>query len=199
MLSFIGNQFRKPSGFLGRIVSFLMKKGNKSAYDNIIRELEIKRDDRILEIGYGHGIGIDIICKNYDCLVTGIDFSELMFREAQLRNKRHIENNKLVLNFGDYLDFKCPPESFNKIFFINVIYFWNNIEKPFKKIKDELKQDGMLCIYMDHRDDLKKLKFTTDDIFNKYTIDYVSEELKRLGFKNIDYKFDNGYYIKCNK
>ena len=131
MLSFIGNQFRKPRGFWGRIIFFSMKKNNRFAYNKIVQELEIKQNDRVLEIGFGPGIGINMICKNFNCSVTGIDFSELMFREAQLRNKRHIENHKLVLNFGDYLDFKFPVESFDKIFFINVIYFWNNIEKPF--------------------------------------------------------------------
>lgn len=199
MLRFIGNQFRKPTGLSGRIISFLMKKGNRSAYDKIIPALEIKQGNKILEIGYGHGIGIDMICKNNDCLVTGIDFSELMFNEAKSRNKRHLENNKLALNLGDYLDFKYTPESFDKIFFINVIYFWDNLETPFKKIHEELKQSGKLYIYMASRDDLKKLKFTTDDIFNKYTMDYVSEALERTGFKNIDYKFDNGYYITCEK
>lgn len=168
-------------------------------YNMIIPKLEIRQGDRILEIGYGHGIGIDMICEKNDCLVTGIDFSELMFNEAKSRNKRHIKDNKLVLNLGDYIDFKYARESFDKIFFINVIYFWDNLEKPFKKIHAELKQNGKLCIFMAHRDDLKKLKFTTDDIFNKYTVDYVSEELKKLGFKNIDFKFDNGYCITCEK
>lgn len=199
MLSFIGNQFRKPRGFWGRIISFSMKKNNRFPYYKIVQELEIKQNDRVLEIGFGPGIGINMICKNFNCSVTGIDFSELMFREALLRNKRYIDNHKLVLNFGDYLDFKFPVESFDKIFFINVIYFWNNIEKPFIKIKDELKQNGMSYIFMAHPTDLKKLKFTKDDIFNKYTIDYVCDKLKNLGFENIDYKFDNGYYIKCNK
>lgn len=199
MSHFIGSQFKKPNGFFGKIVSFLMKKGNRNAYDIIIPKLDIKNGDTILEIGYGHGIGIDIICKNYDCLVTGIDFSKLMFNESKSRNKRHIKNNKLKLNFGDYLDFKYSQESFDKIYFINVIYFWDNLEKPFKKIYEELKQHGKLYIYMVGRDDLNKLKFTPDEIFNKYTIDFVSEELKRIGFKNIDYKFDNGYYITCEK
>ncbi len=199
MLNFIGNQFKKPSGFGGKIISHVMKKSNKFAYERIIPKLGINKGDRLLEIGYGHGIGIDMICSDFDCSVTGIDFSELMYKEAQLRNKIHIENNKVALNFGDYLDFKCEKESFDIIFFINVIYFWNNLEKPFKKIKDELKQNGALSIYMVHRDNLKKMKFTTDDIFNKYTIDYVTEGLKRSGFKDVNYKYDNGYYIKCKK
>ena len=197
MRSFIGNQFRKPSGLAGRITSFLMKKGNRPAYDKIIPKMEIKNGDKILEIGYGHGLGIDMICKNNDCSVTGIDFSELMFKESKSRNRKHIENNRLVLHHGDYLDFNYPRKSFDKIFFINVIYFWNDLEKPFKKINEELKQNGKLYIYMADRDDLIKMKFTLDGIFNKYTIDQVSKELKRTGFDSIDYEFADGYCITC--
>ena len=176
-----------------------MKKGNRSAYDKLIPLLNIKKDDRILEIGYGHGIGIDTICQNYDCTITGIDFSELMFNESTARNQRHIENKKVELDFGDYLDFDYSQASFDKIFFINVIYFWDNLKKPFNKINKELKHDGKLCIFMANRDDLKRLKFTKDDIFNKYTIDFVCEELEKSGFQNINYKFDNGYFISCEK
>ena len=199
MLSFIGNQFKRPSGFGGKIISFLMKKGNRHAYDKMIPYLNIKSGDRILEIGYGHGVGIDKICSGYDCFVTGIDFSELMFKEAQKRNQQHINNNKLDLHFGDYMDFKVPGEQFDKIFFINVIYFWDRLEEPFRKIYGELKQNGQLLIYMAHRDDINRLKFTKDHIFNKYTIDVVTDKLSIAGFKDIKHQFDNGYFIECRK
>lgn len=199
MLRQIGNQFRKPSGFLGRIISFLMKKGNVHAYLKIIPLLNIKKGDHILEIGYGHGVGIDMICKNYDCLVTGVDFSELMFHESQTRNKKHIQENKVKLDYGDYIEFPFPPESFDQIFFINVIYFWVDIQAAFLKIKNELKPNGSFCFYMVQPEDLKKMKFTLDDIFHKYEIDFVVKELEQAGFKNIEYQFDIGYFVKCTK
>jgi hypothetical protein len=48
-------------------------------------------------------------------------------------------------------------------------------------------------------EDLKKMKFTLDDIFNKYEIDFVVKELEKAGFKNIDYHFDIGYFFTCSK
>ena len=50
---------------------------------------------------------------------------------------------------------------------------------------------------MSHRDDLNKLSFTDDAIFNKYHIEEVVEKLKNAGFNDIDYTFDHGYYVKC--
>jgi cyclopropane fatty-acyl-phospholipid synthase-like methyltransferase len=200
MLRFIGNQFKKPSGLFGKIVSRIMIKGNRSDYDKIIPELDIKPGERIMEIGYGHGVGIDRISSNYDCFVSGIDFSELMFREATKRNKKHIENNKVKLFFGDILSTEIPVSNLDKVFCVNVIYFWDKLDEPFRRIKTMLKQGGLLCMFMVHRDYLNKIKFTKDGIFNKYTVDEVVDQLKSAGFVDVAYNLDNvGYIIKCRK
>lgn len=199
MLSFIGNQFRKPTGFFGKIISKIMIKGNSFAYDRIISELNIMQNDQILEIGYGHGYGVDRIVTNYNCFVFGIDFSELMFREATKRNKKHIDNNKVELQFGDFLTYEIKSNQYDKVFCINVIYFWENLDLPFSKIKTALKEGGAFCFFMAHQDDLKKMKFTKDEIFNKYSINQVIDKLKSLGFNDVTYSFDKGYLIRCKK
>jgi cyclopropane fatty-acyl-phospholipid synthase-like methyltransferase len=199
MLRFIGNQFKKPTGLFGKIVSKVMIQGNGPAYDKIIPELDVKQNDSILEIGYGHGLGIDLLSSNYDCFVSGIDFSELMFREATKRNKKHIDNKKAALFYGDFLSFEVIENQYDKVFCINVVYFWDQLEVPFTRINSALKKGGTLCIYMVHRDDIKKMKFTKDGIFNKYSIDQVVDNLKISGFSDISYKFDKGYLIKCRK
>jgi hypothetical protein len=52
---------------------------------------------------------------------------------------------------------------------------------------------------MESKDDLSKVKFTIDDIFNKYSIEQVTEALKSVGFKESEYYFKKGYYIKAKK
>jgi ubiquinone/menaquinone biosynthesis C-methylase UbiE len=61
----IGMQFRKPTGFPGKIVSILMSKGNRPAYERMIKDLTINSNDKILEIGFGPGIGIQLISKRF--------------------------------------------------------------------------------------------------------------------------------------
>ncbi|MDD4031706.1 MAG: class I SAM-dependent methyltransferase [Bacteroidales bacterium] len=199
MLTYIAKQFRKPTGFCGKIISKMMTKGNVPAYDIVIPELHIKPKDRILEIGYGLGIGIDRISSDYDCFVSGIDFSEIMFRGASKRNKDHIRNKKAELCYGDFLTFNMVECQYDIVFCLNVIYFWDSLDEPFSKIKALLKEGGTFCIYMLPREDLAKAKFTTDEVFNKYTIDQVSDQLKLSGFKDISYQLNRGYIIKCRK
>ena len=199
MLKTIGNQFKKPTGVLGKIVSSFMKKGNSFAYEELLNILEIKDHDNVFEIGYGPGLGIEKILSKYKCSISGIDFSELMYKEASRRNKKHIELNNAKLHFGDFLAFELDESGFDKIFCINVIYFWDNLEKPFLAIRNGLKSKGIFCFYMAHTDQLKRLKFTKDDIFNKYSIEEVVEQLKLAGFSKINHQYNKGYFVKCEK
>lgn len=196
----IGMQFKKPTGFLGRLVSSLMIKGNRSYYETVLKDLKIHSNDKILEIGYGPGIGINLISKRFEtCDIYGIDFSELMYTRATNRNKQFIDNNRVYLLFGDFVETDISTSDFDKIFCINVVYFRDNLQKPFERVKSLLKDDGIFCFYMAKKEDLTKLKFTKNDIFNKYSIDQISEALISAGFREFDYYFKKGYYIKVKK
>lgn len=196
----IGMQFKKPTGVLGKIISDLMIIGNRSAYETLIKDLTIQPNDKILEIGYGPGIGIDIISKRFgSCEIYGIDFSELMYKRATRRNKHSIKMNRVHLLYGDFLETETGIDRFDKIFCLNVVYFWNDLQKPFERVLSLLKDDGVFCFYMEKNDNLNKLKFTKDDIFNKYSIDQILVALESVGFREVDYHFNKGYFIKAKK
>lgn len=196
MLRVVEKQFRQPKGIIGKFISRLMRKENSIVYDRLIDILDIKDQENIFEIGYGHGLGIEKILARNDCNISGIDFSELMKDEASKRNKYNIEKGKVKLFYGDFLTYDIKPNLYDKVICLNVIYFWNNLEAPFTKIRYALKEHGEFCLYMDHPDDLTKQGFRQKDIFNKYEIDQVIEKLKLSGFNKIDYQNIGGYYIK---
>jgi SAM-dependent methyltransferase len=194
----IGMQFKKPRGLLGKIISDLMIVGNRSAYENMIRDLKIEANDNILEIGYGPGVGIGLISRRPEsCNIYGIDYSELMYKRASKRNFRFIKTNRVHLMFGDFVETELSTTGFDKIFCINVVYFWDDLLKPFEKVKSLLKDDGTFCIYMAGKDELNKAKFTKNGIFNKYSIGQIVNALKSTGFHEIDHNFRKGYFIKA--
>ena len=198
MYKIIGKQSRKPSGFFGKIVTRFMEKQNHEFYEKIINELEFKNGNKIFEIGYGTGYGINIIANRYsDCFISGIDFSDLMYSTAKKRNQKYIDQGIVKLSHGDLLTVEPNNDKYDKIFCINVIYFWDDLNQAFNRIYKMLSDDGVYCIYMKHEQELDGLKFAK--YFSKYTIENVEVELKNVGFKNIEYKMDNGYYIKAKK
>jgi ubiquinone/menaquinone biosynthesis C-methylase UbiE len=200
ILNKIGMQFKKPTGFAGKIISNIMIKGNKHEYITLINDFNIQPNDKLLEIGYGPGIGIELISKKFQsCNIYGIDFSELMFNRASDRNKQFIEKNRVHLQFGDFLDTEINESNFNKIFCLNVVYFWDDLQKPFKKINSLLKDVGIFYFFMAKKEQLSKIKFAKDEIFNKYSIEQVTDDLKSAGFNEVDYFEKIGYYIKAKK
>lgn len=200
MKKFLAKQFRKPSGIGGRVVEKLMIKGNLKAYEYLYPLMGLSPDMRILEIGYGHGLGIHKIATTVGCEITGIDFSELMFANAFKRNKALIKDKKVQLLTGDFLTTDFETSSFDLVFCINVIYFWSNLNGPFKKVAELLAQSGTFCFYMASRDTLDKIPFTHNSVFNKYLIKDVVECLYSAGFKKVDYsQSKEGYLVKANK
>jgi len=100
MLRIIEKQFKQPAGFTGRIISSLLRKVNSPVYDRLINELAIKEKQTIFEIGYGPGIGVKKIFAKYDCYISGIDFSELMYKEVSKRNKKTLILEKFIFTLG---------------------------------------------------------------------------------------------------
>ncbi|MGE5395708.1 MAG: class I SAM-dependent DNA methyltransferase [Candidatus Saccharibacteria bacterium] len=197
MLESLGQQLRKPSGLFGRIVSRMMDTRNRKFYLRMIREMRIQNGDRIYEIGYGPGLGVQMIASNIsDCTISGIDFSELMVQMASKRNKRFIDEGRVNLKYGDLLTADTTGERYDKIFCVNVIYFWKDLKPVFQKIHSMLSSEGSFCIFMTPAKDLSG-GFAVE--FNKYSIEEVVAALKESDFKNVRYKLEDGYYIHSYK
>jgi ubiquinone/menaquinone biosynthesis C-methylase UbiE len=199
MFSSLGEQLQKPSGFYGKLVALMMNRRNKLAYKRVIEELQIKSGDALFEIGYGPGQGISLIADAFSaCTINGIDYSELMFQEAVKRNRKHIESGRVHLLFGDFLSHDFHDEKHDKVFCLNVIYFWPDLQPPFSKVLAMLHEGGMFCLFMTPKTKLEAIPFTGN--FNKYAIETVEAELKLAGFQSVKYHLGKGgYYIMAVK
>jgi trans-aconitate methyltransferase len=188
MLKFIANQFRKPEGFFGRIIARLMESGNRRTNNWIISLMNIRDKDTLFEVGFGPGYAISRIAHKYRHVrISGIDYSGLMYEKASLRNYVFIQTGRVNLSCGDLMDFK-GKETFSKIYGINVVYFWNDLDKYLAKLLKLLKKKGELFLYMSDPSQLDKIPFARNEVFNKYTRDQLLVELKKAGFRNITFE-----------
>lgn len=177
--------------------SNIMIKGNKANYERPIKDLDLKPGDKLLEIGYGPGVGINMIaraCSSYT--IHGIDFSKLMYRRARKYNKQYLDDDAMVLQQGDFLNTAVVNNEYDKIYCLNVAYFWNELREPFKKVISLLKAGGTFHIYIA---DKEALKTAPDTVFNKYSREQVVEALKSVGYGNVEYYAEKGYCIKAEK
>ena len=146
---FIASQFKKPRGLFGIFTSNMMIKGNQKNYDRLLKDLKVEPHNKILEIGYGPGIGIRVISESCPtCSIHGIDFSKLMFKKASSYNQPFIDEGRAKLYCGDFLKDSRLDNDYDKIFCLNVIYFWNELKTPFEKVWLLLKKGGSFHMYM---------------------------------------------------
>ena len=54
----LARQFRRPSGLIGRYLSRKMAVLNAEPYSSIVEMMDIRESDRVLEIGFGPGLGV---------------------------------------------------------------------------------------------------------------------------------------------
>ncbi|MBO9621064.1 MAG: class I SAM-dependent methyltransferase, partial [Niabella sp.] len=77
----IASRFKKPTGIIGKWAAGVMIKNNRSKYETLIKDLDLRPGDKLLEIGYGPGDGMHLIAEKYPgCIIHGIDFSPLMYK-----------------------------------------------------------------------------------------------------------------------
>src|SRR5215204_7648513 len=96
-------QFGRPAGLWGRAAGLLMahRSSNRRRNAWAVSLLDVRPDDRVLEIGFGPGLAIRELARlAVDGYVCGIDHSELMLRRARRLNAEAIERGVVDLRLG---------------------------------------------------------------------------------------------------
>lgn len=142
-------QFRKPSGFWGHVAGMLMAATTASRNRWTLSLLDVRPDDRVLEIGYGPGVGIALASRMVEGgtgTVTGIDPSDVMRAQAQRRNGRAMRKGKVHLVTGAIEEWPGFPHTFTKIFAVNSAQFWTDPATVLRKLHGWLEPEGRIAI-----------------------------------------------------
>ena len=157
----IAAQLRQPSGEAGIQTGEWMNRGNVHINVDTLGILGATAGDTILEIGMGNGFFVhNIVEKDSSIQYTGADFSEIMVREAQRINAAWINNGQARFILSNVTSLPFEDNSFNKVFTINTIYFWEDAIKILNEIKRVLQPKGKLIITLRPKRQMKNYPFT---------------------------------------
>ncbi|EGK10277.1 MAG: class I SAM-dependent methyltransferase [Firmicutes bacterium] len=149
IISWIKNfakQFQHPVGFWGHVAGNIMALGTGPRNTWTLSFLDIQEDDRVLEIGYGPGIGIHQCSQMIQQgKVTGIDHSNTMYKQAMRRNRKAIREGKVELQISAIEDLPISDEPFDKIYAVNSVMFWSDQQATFRKLYSLLKPGGTIA------------------------------------------------------
>jgi SAM-dependent methyltransferase len=185
----LSRQFRKPSGPLGYYALNFMKKNNQDYIAKVCGMLDPQDTDSILEIGCGAGHALAAIAeRSRHCAIDAIDFSPFMIKKAEKTRKGCPNPGRIVLLSDDFCDCDFTGKSYNKIFAINVVYFWRELPAVFAKILRLLRPEGVFILFMSGPERLNQVSFALNDVFIKRTLDQVASALLQAGFREVGHE-----------
>ncbi len=197
-LEAIARQLRQPSGEYAIPVGEKMNEGNLHINLNTIAALNLETNDNLLEIGMGNGFFVkNILSTNHSIKYTGCDFSEIMVDEAIKQNENFILNGQAQFYNRDANDLSFEKETFNKVFTINTIYFWDNPQIVLAEIWRVLKPKGKIIISLRPKFIMELYPFVKYG-FKTFSKDDLAELISKNNFKVVDILEKNEPEIELN-
>lgn len=193
--AYIGSQFSHPRGIGGQLSTFLMNRINTTQYKSIENELNTKNPKKVLDIGFGNGHQLHTLTSQSSADFWGIDISSDMLCTASQTNKAFIEGGRMTLSLGTVQRLPFSDSSFDFIYTVNTVYFWDDLLKALLEIYRTLSPGGTFvnAFYSDKW--LNKTIYTKYG-FQKYTPAALVTAAQIIGFKQINLKEirKNGVY-----
>ena len=180
---FIARQAAHPSGLFGRVLGAIMAVETRSLNDEVLRRLAAAPDERILEIGFGHGRTLERAAKaSPGARFAGIDHAEDMVAALSHRARRLVQEGRLELRAGDSSALPWPDATFDGVFAVHTIYFWQDAARHLSEIHRVLRSRGRLVLaYMDRTPEVEAL--APPDIYHLRSRDEVRALLATAGFE----------------
>ena len=142
-------QFVRPHGLAGRLAGWEMalRPSNRKRNRWAAALLEVQPEDHILEVGFGPGLAIrELARRATDGFVLGIEHSEVMVRQATIRNRAAVEQGRVELRLGSALDLGDFSEMFDKALAVNNFGMWPEPEARLKDLRGALRPGGRVAI-----------------------------------------------------
>ena len=180
----LAQQFRQPSGIVGRLAGFLFRI-NVEGIEWTIRQLDIQPGDHVLEIGFGPGHGIQRAARlATNGKVAGVDLSDVMLKQARRRNAAAIASGQVELRVGTVAALPYPDDGFHKVFGTNVVYFWRHPVDLLQEIRRVLKPGGRLALYVISKEDIAGFNVTQTGVYRLYNGEELTALLTQAGFRD---------------
>jgi ubiquinone/menaquinone biosynthesis C-methylase UbiE len=182
IFKYIARQFGNPTGFGGKISTLIMNCLNRKLYRAVVENLNTQATDTILDIGFGNGYLVRRLSNENLQKMYGVEISPDMLKVTTDKSWKKIEQGKIELFLADVQNLPFENALIDKIYTINTVYFWQDINKGFAEIKRVLKPNGVFLNVIYLKEWLDKLPITQYG-FSKYTTEQIERITTESGLK----------------
>ena len=124
-----------------------MARANRKCAAWVIDLLDVQPSDKMLEIGFGPGVGIQLLTSSASAgYVAGVDPSKEMVAQATTRNKKAIENGRVGLRHGSVASLPFTDNTFDKALAINSMQVWPDAVAGLREVRRVIKPGGKVAL-----------------------------------------------------
>jgi ubiquinone/menaquinone biosynthesis C-methylase UbiE len=139
--------FGRPKDVMGKLGGFIMARTNHKCAVWVIGLLDIKPNDKVLEVGFGPGLGIRLAAGLASTgYVAGVDPSNEMIAQATARNEDAIEARRVDLRLGFAGSLPFEDNVFDKALAINSMQIWPDAVAGLREMERVTKEGGIIAL-----------------------------------------------------
>ena len=191
------DQYMKPHGEEGIETIKAMNEEHQNISEFAFGCVDIRKNDKILDIGCGGGVNIEKFLKVTKNNVDGLDYSEVSVSESIKRNQSEVDKGRCNLIHADVTDMPIEDETYDLVSAFSTIFFWPDLGETFKEVLRIIKPNGQFMIAQGtdgtHPED--KDWINPAEGINVYTGDELEKYLLDAGFKSVEIFKKEGTYL----
>ena len=189
-----------PKGFWGRrALSAMNGKQHAALPEWVFEDLQVSEDANVLDVGCGGGANVArLLEKCPNGVVTGMDRSTLAMEISHDLNYRAVVDKRCFIIGGNVSQMPRAKDMLDLATAFETIYFWSSLDEGIEEIFRVLKPGGTCVIAneMDgHEANCRKMERAVGMLV--YTIEEITESLKKAGFTDIKSRHDEERHFIC--
>jgi ubiquinone/menaquinone biosynthesis C-methylase UbiE len=136
-------QLANPEGQVGIEVAEWLNGNNRAGIARALAMLDVRAGHRVLEIGFGNGRAAPVVVgQGADVHYAGIDISPTMVDEANRFNAALVTVGRASFRLASADCMPFGEASFDRVFAIGVMHFWQDPRVPLREIHRVMRPDG---------------------------------------------------------
>lgn len=172
-------QLAGPTGWLARPMAVLLNRGNRPEYVHALSRLEIDPGDRVLELGFGGGVGLPMLLER-GARVTAVEPTVDMRARAIRKHAWDLAEGRLEILDGRAE--ALPEGPFRYALSLNTVYFWDDVPAGMAELRRAV--GDTVCLGIAHPSHLIEMGFAESG-YRIEPIDWYADQLRAAGFSEV--------------
>jgi ubiquinone/menaquinone biosynthesis C-methylase UbiE len=182
----LAQQLGHPSNITGKwVLAPLWNRRNMTLNDVALAKLDLRPDDRVLEVGFGGGYLLSRIAEVVtEGSIAGVDVSEAMVAYCQQQDGPTALTRRPNLCCGTAEALPYPAGQFDKVCTVNSVFYWDDAPRAITEIGRVLRGHGVLVLCFTCKESLQTKNFARNGLA-LYDPDDVKLMTEAAGFSAI--------------